>query len=184
MTAISSSTYFPNFLLHSCPYCIVSPSKAVDMFLVPHEGIKHERDYQATKSELGRNSALRKPHANAVPAFTPSRDGPGILYSAASVSTVSSSANSDKIWDTPKTPCGQSSKTTPHGLLTPLTSPTPSRFRGSLSNAPISKLLFPTEASPVLKQQLFEKNDTSSQDDPFRRGKMFRNLTLTLDESE
>ena len=192
---ILSSTLISNFLLYSRPDHTVPPSEAADMFVVSQEGIKHEPVYQAAKSTLSSNFALKNPHATTVLAITSIRNGPSIsfprdsksytwLSPAASVSATSSPTSSDDIWDSPETPCGQSSKTTARGLLTPLTSPTPSRFRGRLILPPVPKLSFQTEANPVFKQQLLEKNDTSSEDDPFGPGKLFRNCTLTLEESE
>jgi hypothetical protein len=100
------------------------------------------------------------------------------ILSASTVSTVSSLAGFDNIWDLSETPTKQTSSASLQNTLAPLTPPTPPESSRKLHVTPISKLSFGVEVSPSAKQQLVEKEDVAVQDAPFQKPKMFRNLTF------
>ena len=106
------------------------------------------------------------------------------ILSASTVSTVSSLAVFDNMWDLSETPTKQTSNASLQDILAPLTPPTPPESIEKLHFTPISNLLFGVEVSPSAKQQFVEKKDVAVQDDPFQKPKMFRNLTSELQASK
>jgi hypothetical protein len=106
------------------------------------------------------------------------------ILSASTVSTVSSLAGFDNIWDLSETPTKLTSSASLQNTLAPLTPPTPPESSRKLHVTPISKLSFGVEVSPSKKQQLVKKKDVAVQDAPFQKPKMFRNLTFELQASK
>ena len=165
------------------------------MLSISQEKNTHQRPHQMPQNEGGGKSAIQKLHETAVPATPSSRNGPDILSllesrsfmrltPMTSVSTVSTPAASDDIWDPPETPCGRSRRATTNRLLTPITPPTPAGYRVKLESTPPPKLSFDIRASPIIKQQLLEKSGSSSEGDVFEPKKLFRRLTDELEASE
>jgi len=165
------------------------------MLSISQERNTHQHPHQTPQKEGGGKPAIQKLHETAVPATPSSRNGPDILSllesksfirltPTTSVSTVSTSAASDDIWDPPETPCCRSRRATTNRLLTPITPPTPSGYRVKLESTPPPKLSFDIKAIPIFKQPLLEKNGGLLQDDVFEPKKLFRRLTDELEASE
>ena len=105
------------------------------------------------------------------------------LSPMSTVSTASSLASADFLWDSPKTPSGQSGEASSRSILTPLTPPTTLGSSKKLLFTPIPKPSFGSSIASAAKQPLFEKKDVTLPDDPFFQPKLFRGLTFELEAS-
>lgn len=105
------------------------------------------------------------------------------LSPMSTVSTASSLASADFLWDSPKTPSGPSGEASSRSILTPLTPPTSLGSSKKLLFTPIPKPSFGSSIASAAKQPLLEKKDVTLPDDPFFQPKLFRGLTFELEAS-
>ncbi|KAI4912296.1 hypothetical protein J4E85_011029 [Alternaria conjuncta] len=100
---------------------------------------------------------------------------------ASTVSTTSSPAGFNDMWDLPETPTKRTTSASPRSILTPFTPPTPPDSSKKLLFTPISKPIFGVGVTPAIPQPFFQEKETAAQDDPFQP-KLFRGVTLVLEE--
>ncbi|KAH6878478.1 T5orf172 domain-containing protein [Alternaria rosae] len=103
------------------------------------------------------------------------------LSPASTISTTSSPAGFNDMWDPPETPTKRTVNASLRGILTPVTPPTPPDFPKKLLLTPISKPFFGVGVTPAIQQPLFQEKGTAAQDDP-SEPKLFRGVTLVLEE--
>jgi len=101
---------------------------------------------------------------------------------ASTVSTTSSSAGFNDMWDLPETPTKWTTSASPRSILTPFTPATPPDSSKKLLFTPIPKPFFGVGVTPAIPQPFFQEKGTAAQDDPFQP-KLFRGVTLVLEES-
>ena len=139
--------------------------------------------------------ADRQPCSSFLSQSTPKEDGHDNLFSwldsrnlswlspASTVSTASSLASADFLWDSPKTPSGPSNEASSRSILTPLTPPTTFGSSKKLLFTPIPQPSFVPSFALAAKQPLLEKKDVTLPDDPFFQPKLFRGFTFELEAS-
>ncbi|KAI5371802.1 hypothetical protein J4E82_009542 [Alternaria postmessia] len=103
------------------------------------------------------------------------------LSPVSTVSTASSLASADFLWDSPKTPSGPSDEASSRSILTPLTPPTTFGSSKKLLFTPIPQPSFGSSIASAAKQPLLEKKDVTLPDDPFFQPKLFRGFTFELE---
>lgn len=101
---------------------------------------------------------------------------------ASTVSTTSSPAGFNDMWDLPETPTKRTTSASPRSILTPFTPPTPPDSSKKLLFTPIPKPFFGVGVTPAIPKPFFQEKETAAQDDPFQP-KLFRGVTLVLEES-
>ncbi|KAI4663188.1 uncharacterized protein J4E88_010823 [Alternaria novae-zelandiae] len=100
---------------------------------------------------------------------------------ALTVSTTSSPAGFNDMWDVPETPTKRTTSASPRSILAPFTPATPPDSSKKLLFTPIPKPFFGVAVTPAIPQPFFQEKQTAAQDDPFQP-KLFRGVTLVLEE--
>ncbi|KAI1663530.1 T5orf172 multi-domain protein [Pyrenophora tritici-repentis] len=139
-----------------------------------------------------KTTTAQKPCTTILSASIPKGDGRDILSvldskkfswlsPALTVSTASSPADSNDIWDPPETPTKRTSNASPRRILTPLTPPTPPDSSIKPNITLIPNPFFGVGVSPAAEQPLSDDKEAASQNNPFRPLKLFQGVTFVLE---